>query len=167
MASVKAQIATEMKPVLSGLKSGLLDGLRHENKALRDERQKLLARHREARQALVEVLEGRRWKAAAERQKRFRTGLKGVWDRVRGEIARIRERNEAEAKEAARRDRAELDALIFAQLEEKRRMMDLRHELAKTYAERSRDIRGDLRAYARLAQEEAAAPRKRRRGADR
>ena len=72
--------------------------------------------------------------------------MKGVWDWVRGETERIRVRNEAEAKAATQRDRAEIDALIFSQLEEKRRMIDMRHELAQAYAGRSREIRGDMRA---------------------
>jgi hypothetical protein len=82
---------------------------------------------------------------------------------MRGETERIRLHNEEEARAAARRDRAEADALIFAQLEEKRRIIDLRHEIATVFAERSRDIRGDLRAYDHLAREEAAAPRRRQR----
>jgi hypothetical protein len=165
--SVKTEIAKDMRPVLSSLKSGLLADMRDENKNLREERQKMLARHREARQTLMEAVEERRWKEAAERQKRFRTGLKGVWDWVRGETERIRARNEAEAKAAAMRDRAEIDALIFSQLEEKRCMIDVRHELAQAYAGRSREIRGDLRAYDRLMHQEAAAPRRRRRGPER
>lgn len=164
--SVKTEIAKDMRPVLSSLKSGLLADMRHENKNLREERQKMLARHREVRQTLMESVEERRWKEAAERQKRFRTGLKGVWDWVRGETERIRARNEAEAKAAAQRDRAEIDALIFSQLKEKRRMIDLRHELAQAYAGRSREIRGDLRAYDHLMRHEAAAPRRRRRGVE-
>jgi len=107
----------------------------------------LTVRHRQSRQDLMDRLEARRWNEARERQSRFRTGLKGIWDRVRGEHRRIRERNEAETGAAAMRDRAELDALIFAQLEERRRMIDLRSEIAREFAARSRDLRQDLRAY--------------------
>jgi hypothetical protein len=119
--SVTAAIAKDMRPVLSGLKSGLLADLRHENKGLRDERQKVLARHRDERQALMTAMEERRWEEARERQARFRTGLKAIWDFVRGQTERTRQRNEAEAKAAAKRDRAEMDALIFRQLEERER----------------------------------------------
>lgn len=147
VAGAKIQIATDMRPVLSRLKNDLLGELRGRNRELRDERKAMRARHRGARQALMTAIEARRWEEARIRQSRFRTGIKGLWDWVRGENQRIRERNEAEAKAAAQRDRAEKDALIFAQLDEQRRMIELRQEIARAYSERGRDIRADLRAY--------------------
>ncbi len=167
VASVSAQIAHDMRPVIQRLKGDILRDLSSTNATLRKERAAILARHREARQAQAAQMEKRRWEEARIRQSRFRTGLKGIWDRVRGETGRIRALNEEEARAAAERDRAEIDALIFAQLAEKRRMIDLRDEIAKEYAERSRDIRGDLRAYDHLALQEATMPRRRRRDAER
>jgi hypothetical protein len=161
--TVKAQIANDMQPVLKRLKGEILLDLRRENTGLRAERSAMLARHREERRVQAVQMDMRRWEEARTRQSRFRTGLKGVWDWMRGETERIRLHNEEEALAAARRDRVEADALIFAQLEEKRRMIDLRREIAAAYAGRSRDIRGDLRAYDHLAREEAAAPRRRQR----
>lgn len=149
--SVRAGIAKDMRPILSGFKSGLLADLRHENKGLREERQKMLSCHRETRKALSNAIEERHWKEARERQARFRTGLKGMWDWARGETKRIRKRNEAEAKDSMQRDRAELDALIFRQLEERRRMLDIRSQIAREFSEKSRCIRDDIRAYDNLA----------------
>jgi len=148
--SVKARIATEMQPVLSRLKNEMLQDLGARNRGLRKERHAMSERHREARRAFIEATETRRWEEARMRQARFRTGVKGLWDWVRGENQRIRILNEAEARAAAQRDKAEKDALIFAQLEERRRMIDLRREIARTYAEKSRNIRADQRAYRHL-----------------
>ncbi len=167
VAAVKTQIAQDMQPVIKRIRRDTLADLRHENTGLRVERNMMLARHREARQVQAAKMERRRWEEARIRQSRFRSGLKGIWDWVRGETERIRLNNEEEARAAARRDRAERDALIFAQLEEKRRIIDLRREIAAVFAERSRDIRGDLRAYDQLTHQETATPRRRRRSAER
>jgi hypothetical protein len=151
VATAKARIAADMKPVIQRLASDMLAELSGRNRDLREEQRGILVRHREARQSLTENLENRRWEEARERQARFRTGLKGVWDWARGESRRIRERNEEEARAAAQRDRAEIDTLIFRQQDERRRMLDLRQEVAREYAVRSRDIRGDLNAYNQMA----------------
>lgn len=162
LAQVKTKIAEEMRPVISGLKSGLLADLRQQNRELRAARGGMTERQRAARRALMEEIERRKWEEARQRQTRFRTGLKGIWDWARGETRRIRERNEADAQAAAIRDRRELDALIFAQLEERRRIVDLRGEIARAFAMRNRDIRNDLRAYDQLGQQrqESAAVRR-------
>ena len=151
VASIKTAIANDMQPVLSRLKNEVLQDLRGRNRGLRQERQNMRDRHREARRTFMKAIEARRWEEARIRQARFRTGVKGLWDWVRGENQRIRILNEVEAKAAAQRDRAEKDALIFAQLEERRRMIDLRREIARAYADKSRDIRADQRAYDDLA----------------
>jgi len=151
--AVRAEIAAEMRPVLSHLKSDTLTDLRRRNTELRGARQNLTEKHRDTRKALEEHIEQRAWAEARERQARFRTGLKGIWDWARGENRRIREINEAEARAAAKRDRQERDALIFAQLEERRRMADLRGEIAREFALRRQDTRADLRAYDELGRE--------------
>ena len=149
--STKGEIASEVQPVLINLKGELLIDLRQRNTDLRGERARMQGRHREARQVLGDKIEARRWEEAGIRQSRFRAGIKGMWDWVRGENQRIRLRNEAEAKAAMQRDRTEKDALIFAQLEEQRRMTGLREEIAQAFADKARDIRADLRAYDHLA----------------
>ncbi len=162
--SVKAQIAKDMQPLISRLKGALLIDLRQRNADLRDERARMRARHREARQALGERIEARRWKEARIRQSRFRSGITGLWDWVRGENQRIRARNETEAKAAMQRDRAEKDALIFAQLEEGRRMIGLRREIARAFSDKARDLHTDQRAYRDLAvRQEVGTTRKRKR----
>jgi hypothetical protein len=158
VAVAKVQIAADMKPVIERLKVDMLAELTNRNRDLRAEQIRILARHRDARRLLESRIEERRWREVLERQARFRTGLKGIWDWARGESRRIRERNEEEAKAAARRDRAEIDALIFAQLQEKRRVLDLRQEIAREYADRNSDIRGDLYAYDRLSGQRSEPP---------
>ncbi|MEO1658794.1 MAG: hypothetical protein AAFR65_13860 [Pseudomonadota bacterium] len=82
----------------------------------------LLIKQRAERQAFDTRQEQQRIAEALERQARFRSGLKGLWDRLRGEHARIKKRNEAEAEQAAQRAHEERDALIQQQLQERRRL---------------------------------------------
>ena len=82
----------------------------------------LLTRQRAERQAFDLRQEERRIAEALERQARFRSGLKGLWDRLRGEHRRIAKRNEREAEIAAQQAKQERDALIQQQLEERRRL---------------------------------------------
>ena len=64
--------------------------------------------------------EARQQAEAIQRQARFRSGMKGVWDHVRGEHKRIQQRNEQEAYQALQRDRASKDDLIFQHIEQRR-----------------------------------------------
>lgn len=82
----------------------------------------LLTKQRGERQAFDTRQEQQRVSEALERQARFRSGLKGLWDHLRGEHARIKKRNEAEAEQAAQRARDERDALIQQQLQDRRRL---------------------------------------------
>ncbi|MBZ9717054.1 relaxase [Mesorhizobium sp. AD1-1] len=165
VASTKAQIAKEMQAVLARLKGQLLLDLRHSNQELRSEQQGMRAHHRIARQVLSQTMEARRWEEARIRQSRFRVGIKGMWDWVRGENQRIRLRNEAEASAAVQRDRIEKDALIIAQLAECRQATDLRQEIARAFTEKAGDLRRDRYAYSHLvgAVQETAERRRRQR----
>jgi len=68
------------------------------------------------------------------RASRFRHGLGGLWDRIRGEHKSIQRQNEHEAYAQICQDRSEMDALIFKQLKQRQRieMFKLRHTEAAT-----------------------------------
>ena len=46
--------------------------------------------------------------------------MRGLWDRVAGKHAAIKQRNEVETLQAFQRDRTEQDELIFEQLEQRK-----------------------------------------------
>ncbi|MBK5950851.1 hypothetical protein CCR93_15430 [Rhodobium orientis] len=147
VATTKATIAEEMQDALQRHKGQLLSDLQPRNSRLHKQRRAMVHRHRATRQKLIETIERRKWQEARIRQSRFRSGLKGLWDWARGEAKRIQQRNEAEAKACALRDRKELDALVFAQLAERRQLVDMRAALAREFASRRRNIHDDIRAY--------------------
>nr|WP_281199119.1 hypothetical protein [Hyphomonas adhaerens] len=80
------------------------------------QRRQMVERQRTERAQALEQIRQRQQREAFERQARFRKGLGGVWDFLRGETRRIKLRNEQEAREAEQRDRAEKDRLIQSQM---------------------------------------------------
>jgi len=161
IATTKAKIAEEMQEAMQRHKGELLNDLRPRNSHLHKQRRAMIHRHRTTRRKLIETIERRKWEEARVRQSRFRSGLKHLWDWARGETKRIQHRNEAEAKACELRDRKELDALIFAQLAERRRLVDMRTELAREFTARRRDIRDDIRAYDEMRDHPEFADRRR------
>ncbi|MHA3976487.1 relaxase/mobilization nuclease domain-containing protein [Halovulum sp. GXIMD14794] len=79
----------------------------------------IVQRHREERRQLTESHE-KRWQAETRRRaERLPKGFSGIWHRLTGKYAKVRAQNEHEALEALHHDRAEKDALIFKQIEER------------------------------------------------
>ncbi len=82
--------------------------------------QHLTERDAEERKRLAKKQEERLQREIRKRQSRFRTGLRGLWDRLTGAHSQVNRQNELEASQASLRDRAEKDALILQQLESSR-----------------------------------------------
>jgi hypothetical protein len=75
--------------------------------------------HRSERTRLA-LSQAQRWEAeTSARAQRLRTGLAGLWDTLTGKAKAIKSQNEAEALHALRRDSAQRDTLITAQLSER------------------------------------------------
>jgi len=92
-----------------------------ERRAARAEHKaRLVKRQRAERAEALKRIEERQIEEARARQARFRTGLKGLWDWVRGENARIKRENEADAMRAQARDAAAKETLIQRQREQRR-----------------------------------------------
>jgi hypothetical protein len=102
----------------------------------KDERSKLWARHE------------RRWLAEAnERAQRLPRGFSGIWHRLTGQYAKIKSQNEQETLKAWQRDRAEKDALIFKQLEERQALQkDIKKQRALVQEELLQ-LRKDVRTF--------------------
>ena len=98
-------------------------------------------------QSVFEKLDARRIKEARERQSRFRKGVKGLWDRLRGEHKRIQVANEKEAFQAHMRDYADKDWLIFAQLEQRRKLDAIHEREQKRFASQDQNLERDARHY--------------------
>lgn len=118
----KAQIAREMTETLSRIRTEEEKKQQAVEELLAKQRATLVQRQREERATLQQAQEARRAAELKIRQARFRTGLRGLWDRVTGAHARIKAQIEREALASYYRDRTERDAIVFRQLDERRQL---------------------------------------------
>ncbi|GJL94927.1 MAG: hypothetical protein DHS20C05_13320 [Hyphococcus sp.] len=129
----KAKIAARILPKLDDFQKWLVAQNQQRRRQFERMRKNLVARQRAERQVLKERIEARRIAETIMRQDRFRTGLGGIWDRLRGQHKQIIQRNEREALAAFERDRDETDQLIFRQLEKRHQLSRaMRKEHSKT-----------------------------------
>lgn len=100
--------------------------LQTEQKRLKQEYQdKLTAireRQRKERHDLMEMQKQRRDTEAVARSQRFRKGLKGLWDVLRGEHARISRENKQDGATCLKRDQAKFQAQIEQHLEQRQNL---------------------------------------------
>lgn len=132
IAEGQAALAGQVGERLQALKAQQRGEQARRLSGMREARGSLVREQREVRQGLSETHAARWEQETHERQARFRAGLRGLWDLLTGRHRRIKEQNEAETLCALRRDRAEKDALIFAQVEARRslqqRLLGFREE---------------------------------------
>jgi len=111
--TAKAEMAKEMQTTMSRLRTDL-DIRQAKQKAIFDQRKAdLITRQKAERKTTFEKMEARRILEVNTRQMRFRHGMKGFWDRLRGEHKRVQEQNEYEAYQGYVRDQAAKDTLVF------------------------------------------------------
>lgn len=89
----------------------------------------LIQRQRRERSAISKLQESRMEASNRIRADRFRHGLAGLWDRLRGEHKRIQIQNQNEAFVQEQHDQTERDTLIFEHLRQRQRLelFKLRH----------------------------------------
>lgn len=95
-------------------------------------------KQRAERERLDQKQAERRLSEAKKRQARFRRGLSGLWDRLRGEHKRIQRENEHDAWQAHQQDQRQKDEVVFRHLEERQR---LKRENARNQAKLKEELR--------------------------
>lgn len=143
----KKQIAQNMLPVMRRFREELQAREESGKEATKSELQDLVVRQRSERQAFMDKLAECQKHEALARQARFRTGFKGLWDRLRGEHRRIREENERDYLRSLERDRAEKDQLITAQLGQRRMIRQHALVMSRRLHEQEREIEGDITRF--------------------
>jgi len=102
---------------------------------LLSKRRELMNKQRVDRERLLKNQKVRAERELALRQARFRTGFKGLWDRVSGAHGKLKAQIEAEYQASLKRDRHERDQLRWQQLKARNqivsRIQTLRAELQK------------------------------------
>ena len=168
VAKVKKQIAKDMLLSVERHTDELDTRTQQHNKEFEQRRHALVERQRGERKSLNDKLKNRHAKESRGRQARFRHGLKGIWDRLRGEHSRIQALNKQEARAAGIRDRDEIDLLIFAHLGERKRLHRPLIEILSHHYQQKQELREDTRKYQKMRDERPPdKPRRRIRGLDR
>ena len=113
-----------------------------EEKARKEEHERrrkvLVAQQRAERATLKTAQAARSLEETKIRQARFRHGLKGLWDKLRGEHRRIEAINTREAEASKKRDRSERDKLAKTQLSQRRQIQIFRHRERQELKEHQR-----------------------------
>lgn len=170
LAEAQERYAREMRASMDDHRRTMLEAERKRRQEFAQARSALVARQQGQRQQLFTAQEQRQQQEAIQRQARFRKGLGGIWDHLRGEHARVKRQNEDEAFTAFEHDRKQRDEMIFRQVEERRqidqtrqreRLAQLRQRQearsdAKTFADRESQARADrLAAFKERRQQQA------------
>ncbi|WP_299866718.1 relaxase/mobilization nuclease domain-containing protein [uncultured Roseobacter sp.] len=116
----KAVIALQMQSAVSKWEEDLGRRKKALTKQWAEDKAKLKDRQRAERDRLMQRQTARQVESARKRQSRFRQGLSGLWDRLRGEHTRIRRENQRDAWQASQRDQTQRDEVIFRHLEERK-----------------------------------------------
>ena len=145
--NAKDRIARGMIPTMERLRLEAQDKDHAQKKAFEAERQALTQRQRAERELIHRQLEARHWEEARQRQSRFRPGLKGIWDHLRGEHRRIAEQNMREAYDCHLRDRAQRDGLILRHLDQRNALTDKREQERKRLDEVQRQLLANQQRY--------------------
>ncbi|MEM1195662.1 MAG: relaxase/mobilization nuclease domain-containing protein [Pseudomonadota bacterium] len=162
----KEVMGREMSAMLSRLRdeqSEQAAALKAEHNARKQEMVDQQRRERAQQDRLRQESEQRK---QAERQARFRKGLAGLWDRLRGEHKRLTEQNRLEMLASQKRDRETRDALVFKQLSERRALNAQAKERLDQIRGVSRELREDRERIAEIVQSREEFVVKRRRQRD-
>ncbi|MFN4202428.1 MAG: relaxase/mobilization nuclease domain-containing protein [Tabrizicola sp.] len=166
---VKAEIAGGMTAKLQSLIADVERDAARRSAHIDFRKGEMVGRHGDERKRLAEAQE-QRWLAETKaRATRLPKGFSGIWHRLTGRYGQIREQNEREVLEAWRRDRAEKDAIVIRQIEERQTLQrDIRMQRAASQDELLR-LREDVARYQLLGEEapEHRATREREKDEDR
>ena len=167
VAETKARIAERMTGALGQFIKDVEQEARKRSASLEFRRSEMAGRHREERKQLSELHE-RRWITETnERAARLPKGVKSIWHRITGQYAAVRKENEREAWDALKRDRAEMDAMIMKQLDDRRVLqLEIREQRA-LQQEELLQLRADVTRYQAMIGQEHEQGKERDRNSER
>lgn len=143
----KAVIAADMLRKVHDLREDIRRKHETERAAFQTRKTELVQRQKSERAALAKTQKARQVKEHQLRQSRFRKGLAGLWDRLRGEHRRMQKLNEQELATCKTRDRTERDALIFDHLDQRRTLVAQRAIERNQDRSALQDLRADRKTY--------------------
>ncbi|MGR3513837.1 MAG: relaxase/mobilization nuclease domain-containing protein [Paracoccaceae bacterium] len=143
----KAQIASRMTDKLKTYIEEVDAGYRRVSPTIEMKRQEMIAAHQIQRDENNKRIQLREQREMAERAARLPKGFSGVWSRLTGKLSQIKQENEFAALRAWQRDRAEKDALVQRQLDERQRLQNAINKMREDRAKEVAEIRREIAAY--------------------
>lgn len=136
-------IQQKIAPVLRKLMEGARQDKQREMSVLEMQRHQLVSKHRLERDRMEAGLRARQETEARERSLRLQQGLVGLWQALSGKAKAIIERNQREADEALKRDRAYSHSIITAQISERQKLQTRIDQARKSHQARLLEIHRD------------------------
>lgn len=162
VAEAKVEIARVMQAKMETFQREIAEKEEREKQEAARKREALKVKQEAERKSRVEAAERRRQAEEQERQARLRTGLAGLWDRLRGERKRQLERNRMETETGQQRDQTERQQLTTSQLSQRRELVRDRSSQRAFNEATVRELSEDASAFQRMetdAEAERAARR--------
>lgn len=144
---VRTEIAQGMSEKLREYIAELQRKTEKDFKPIKQAVQTMREHHRAARQTLDSKQTERRQEEEKARMERLPRGLFGLWQRFTGKYRKIRKENEIEVQNTLLRDRAEKQALILRQLEERQRLQSKIQQNRTAYYRSMQSLRQDMARY--------------------
>jgi len=156
VSDTKIEIARAMQAKMQDFQREVAEREERERAEAAKARETLEFRQRAERQTHEEAARLRSQAEEQQRQSRLRTGLAGLWDRLRGERKRTLERNRLEAEMAQRRDMEARDKLATSQMSQHRAtVMEQARKREETSAA-ARDLTEDAKVFRQMETDAAA-----------
>ena len=122
VSEAQSKLALDLNSMFSRLQQNVDRRTKEATKRFTARHKVLIQRQRRERSALSKVQENRMEASNRIRADRFRHGLGGLWDRLRGEHKRIQTQNQSEAFAQEKQDQVERDNLVFGHLRQRQRL---------------------------------------------
>ena len=144
---VKVAFAKDMALKMEGFQQELKARHHAQVQERKQSRQALIEKQRAERSNALKAINLRQIEEAKARQSKFRKGFKGLWDFVRGENARIKIENEAEAERTQERDAREREALFQKQRDQRQWLTKRQRQQAENLRTQYKGFTDDLARY--------------------
>lgn len=136
--SVQAQLDQALKTRINGFLQQIHQRYQSRFIPLQSRKQNMNDRHDREREELNAEHKRQEAEIIKMQKLRFRSGLRGLWDRVTGKHQQTAKQNETECYQAFKKQQAEKDALIYRQIEQ-RRMLQERFDALKSQQQVERE----------------------------
>ena len=144
VSQTRQHFAQEIIPRLEQFRSEIRERKARDLSLIKDRRDVMLSAYKKRREQLRQHHLARTTKEQSYRQKRFRRGILGLWDRMTGRRAKHMEANRKHALLAERRDQTEREALLFDYLAKRRDLHRQKAQSLDRYRTQEADLNRDI-----------------------